>query len=280
MTKQEIIEQLNPLLSIEELEAGFESQQDCIRWANKVAPLLKFDTKHYDDFQDRLRQINIIGLSQQLQGSNLNIMISTARQALVELENDISAPIADSQTNGLEKSRNSWLKPLVIAIAGGLVVAAISIFLLQPMKDSNSSQVKSIRNDMLGIIPESNVANKNQLPNNNESNNTKLSHKILSPIKYSRIAGVNDELLTDNYYKNKYGGFRVKYYCSKIGTTPQLQRVFYGYRFGVPNNHPSYKYIDWLKAQNRICDGEENLDEVDWASPQDYSVPDAITNIR
>lgn len=44
--KKKLLKELRELFEIEELITGFKSQEDCIRWSNLVAPLLKFNEQN------------------------------------------------------------------------------------------------------------------------------------------------------------------------------------------------------------------------------------------
>ncbi len=87
MNDKEKIEQLKSL-KIDRLKEGFlfESQQDCLNWADKVAPLLKFNNQLYNSFMEGYQYIVIEGLSASLYMSHLNKMIGALSQAIIELE--------------------------------------------------------------------------------------------------------------------------------------------------------------------------------------------------
>ena len=46
MNKKQILEKLEKLFYSEEVEKGFSSQEACMDWSNKVAPLLKFNQQY------------------------------------------------------------------------------------------------------------------------------------------------------------------------------------------------------------------------------------------
>jgi hypothetical protein len=49
MDKKKILEKLEALFDLDEVKKGFASQEDCIDWGNKVAPLLKFNPQYYPE---------------------------------------------------------------------------------------------------------------------------------------------------------------------------------------------------------------------------------------
>ncbi|MDP3048956.1 MAG: hypothetical protein Q8N12_05935 [Thermodesulfovibrionales bacterium] len=131
MTNEEIKDQLKQLLNIKEFSEGFKSQQDCIDWSNKVAPLLKFNEEHYQTFREAAHRINVIGLSMKFQDSNLNIMKSAATQALIELENNSTPPsVAKTSIDLPQKITIPWLwRNLHWTVLPTLVSLLVSAFL-------------------------------------------------------------------------------------------------------------------------------------------------------
>ena len=113
MTNDQILAQLRSLARAH--GEGFKSQNECIDWANKVAPLLRFNNDHYITFLNHAGLINTVGLSANAHGTALNNMISTVQQAIAELESGIN--IVDSNTKDEspgdlsfpEKITLSWL---------------------------------------------------------------------------------------------------------------------------------------------------------------------------
>ena len=92
MTNNQILDQLRPLTRAH--GEGFKSQNECIDWANKVAPLLRFNNDHYITFLNHAGLINTVGLSANAHSTALNHMISTVQQAIGELESGMN--IVDS----------------------------------------------------------------------------------------------------------------------------------------------------------------------------------------
>ena len=86
MTRQERLERLRQLrIERQEDDHAFESQSACWDWIDKVAPLLKHDQRHYQNFQHNawcLRR----DLSATRLMTHLDAMISTVNQAIAELE--------------------------------------------------------------------------------------------------------------------------------------------------------------------------------------------------
>lgn len=185
MTNEEIKDQLRQLLSAKELSEGFKSQQDCIDWSNKVAPLLKFNEEHYQTFREAAHRINVIGLSMKFQDSNLNIMKSTATQALIELESNIaSVPNEEPAVTHVEKITLSYLwhnAPVsfwvqVVSIFLAVIVGAFSLGvilgksklyhdIMTPQADSNSTKNIPIQN----AIPIEKTIDKTQAPINSDA---------------------------------------------------------------------------------------------------------------
>lgn len=88
--KRKLLAQLEGFYTINELRSGFKSQKDCISWANKVAPLVKFNDQYYMNFIDCSHKLNVMGISGQLGQSLLNTMISQVEMAIYDLRQDIT----------------------------------------------------------------------------------------------------------------------------------------------------------------------------------------------
>jgi hypothetical protein len=84
MNKRQILKKLEELYNIKEVKEGFPSQQACINWANKVAPLLKFNQQYYYNFLQNAHKINL-PLSSYTLGPALKVMESQVQMAIEEL---------------------------------------------------------------------------------------------------------------------------------------------------------------------------------------------------
>lgn len=72
------------------VDASFDSQQDCIGWSNRVAPLLSFNRRYQKAFLEYAHIINVPTLSAMTYGNAVSHMVSILKQAIVELENGLS----------------------------------------------------------------------------------------------------------------------------------------------------------------------------------------------
>ena len=88
MNKRKILEKLEALYSLDEVKKGFPSQQDCIDWCNKVAPLLKFNSQYYYNFLQNSHKMNL-PLSSLTLGPALKVMVSQVQMAIEELKMEI-----------------------------------------------------------------------------------------------------------------------------------------------------------------------------------------------
>jgi hypothetical protein len=87
--KRHILGQLEKLYGINEVKSGFKSQQDCISWSNKIAPLLKFNDQYYMNFLESSSLLNIRNISGNLAASLLSTMVSQVEMAIEELRKDL-----------------------------------------------------------------------------------------------------------------------------------------------------------------------------------------------
>lgn len=67
----------------------FKSSHDCMIWIDTVAPLLKYDPTHYENFMDHTQYVRITTLSPNTLMPHLNSMMGILNQAIFELENKI-----------------------------------------------------------------------------------------------------------------------------------------------------------------------------------------------
>ena len=102
MTKEETLQRLEELFRAKEVTEGFPSQQACLSWANKVAPLLRFNPQYYQTFLYYL-QIISRNISIYTAEPTFRTMQSQVEMAIEELkidtaaENNIEAPEKESK---------------------------------------------------------------------------------------------------------------------------------------------------------------------------------------
>jgi hypothetical protein len=87
MNKKKLLHKLKVLFDMKEVKNGFPSQQACIDWSNKVAPLLKFNQQYYITFIKNAHKMNL-RLSSYTLVPAFNIMVSQLQMAINELENE------------------------------------------------------------------------------------------------------------------------------------------------------------------------------------------------
>ena len=86
----DVLRKLQELASVPELTSGFNSQQECIAWANKVLPALVFNAEFRQEFMAYQQNINTVGLSGDLQASSLNQMVSILGLAIADRQHQLS----------------------------------------------------------------------------------------------------------------------------------------------------------------------------------------------
>jgi len=117
-------EQLAMLKSLDrKINEPFKSQDDCINWANKVAPFLQFNSQYYETFLYHSNIINTPSLSGTTYGMSVKQMISTLKQAIIELEHNLT-PEKEPK-----KTKEKWhMKPsgvLTLGVIASLISALI-----------------------------------------------------------------------------------------------------------------------------------------------------------
>jgi len=88
MNKQSLLTRLETLFNIPEVKKEFPSQETCIDWANKVAPLLRFNNQYYVNFTQNALKMNLPLSSHTLMPA-FRIMTSQVQMAIEELRMDI-----------------------------------------------------------------------------------------------------------------------------------------------------------------------------------------------
>ena len=85
MNKIKLLSKLKALYNTPEVKKGFPSQEACIDWSNKVAPLLKFDHQYYVNFIENAHKMNLRLSSVTLEPA-FKIMVSQLQMAIEELQ--------------------------------------------------------------------------------------------------------------------------------------------------------------------------------------------------
>ncbi len=101
MDKKENLTELKALFNIPEVKKGFKSQDECLSWIAKVAPLLKFNDQYYKVFYEESIYLSDSRLSAGLLGSKLKRMINQVEMAIEELKIEVS-----KEQNHEEKQTN------------------------------------------------------------------------------------------------------------------------------------------------------------------------------
>lgn len=97
--KQNLLLELEKLYKNGDVRKDWKTQQDCIDWSNKVAPLLQFNNQYYSNFITYAHRINITGLSSLTIKPVINIMLSQVQMAIEELKNDLNTYSSRSSGN-------------------------------------------------------------------------------------------------------------------------------------------------------------------------------------
>jgi hypothetical protein len=116
MNKKALLLKLEELFGVPEVREGFPSQEACIDWANKVAPLLKFNQQYYINFSQNAHKMNLPLSSYSLEPA-FKVMVSQLQMAIEELRVDIepdSQNDTDLSTDDyyVDKSRIQELKSI------------------------------------------------------------------------------------------------------------------------------------------------------------------------
>ena len=112
----------------------WNSHQECIDWTNKVAPLLRYNPEHYEQFMASRKVMLPEHISNALRMTHIRQMSGIVDQAILELENEIEPNHAPDPANAKSKDdvepgwhRATWGKILLRAI---YVVMGFTLILL------------------------------------------------------------------------------------------------------------------------------------------------------
>lgn len=89
MSRQNTLRQLEELFDASEVTDGFSSQFACVSWANRVAPLLRFNQHYHQTFM-RYSQIINQNISVYTAEPAFRSMVSQVEMAIHELRADIA----------------------------------------------------------------------------------------------------------------------------------------------------------------------------------------------
>ena len=89
MSKEDTLQRLEELFKAPEVSGGFPSQAECISWANKAAPLLRFNNHYYQVFMYNSQIINR-NVSSYTAEPAFRTMVSQVEMAIEELKVDIA----------------------------------------------------------------------------------------------------------------------------------------------------------------------------------------------
>lgn len=110
MNKQNTLKRLEELFRAKELADGFPSQAACISWANKVAPLLRFNNQYYQVFLYHLQIINR-NISIYTAEPAFRTMLSQVEMAIEELK--IDSQQQNTETASTEKKEAASSAPVL-----------------------------------------------------------------------------------------------------------------------------------------------------------------------
>jgi ankyrin repeat protein len=142
MNNKEHLEKLKQFQITEKNESVLYSHKNFLSWIDNVAPLLKYDTQHYNNFVKSARTASVRGLSSRAITYYLNIAKSIVNQAIIELENDITETKHTQQAKEKKPKLGRPMVTLLITIIGGLIVGAIIVFVFQPWQQRTRKNVK------------------------------------------------------------------------------------------------------------------------------------------
>ena len=90
MEKKETLAKLEELFRMPEVSSGFPSKQAGLSWANRVAPLLRFNPQYHESFLHYL-QIVSLNVSNYTAAPAFQNMLNQVEMAIEELKHDLAS---------------------------------------------------------------------------------------------------------------------------------------------------------------------------------------------
>ena len=133
MNNKERLEKLKQFQITGKNESVLYSHENFLLWIDNVAPLLKYDNQHYNNFINSARTASTRGLSSRSITQYLNIAKSVVNQAIIELESNITEakpaqqPIKKEVTDKSSDWHNKPLGKIIIGVSIGFIILAITL---------------------------------------------------------------------------------------------------------------------------------------------------------
>lgn len=117
MEKKETLAKLEELFRMPEVSSGFSSKQAGLSWANRVAPLLRFNPQYHEPFLHYL-QIVSHNVSNYTAAPAFRNMLNQVEMAIEELKHDLASMPETKVTDATAKEVNSSILKLEPNIYG------------------------------------------------------------------------------------------------------------------------------------------------------------------
>jgi hypothetical protein len=117
MQKKETLAKLEELFRMPEVSSGFPSKQAGLSWANRVAPLLRFNPQYHELFLHYL-QIVSLNVSNYTTAPPFQNMLNQVEMAIEELKHDLASMTEAKVTDATAKETNSSVLKLEPNIYG------------------------------------------------------------------------------------------------------------------------------------------------------------------
>lgn len=170
MDKKLILKKLEEMFSMKEVTKGFKTQDDCLNWANKVAPLLMFNEQYHINFLECSHKLNL-NISGLLAAQIFRIMRSQVQMAIeelklsIEMEENILDEMYFSENSHLDIQKN--LARVIRQAQKSLWVfdAYMDEKIIEELSEIPATEVKLLTNQTKGLFQQRLNALKQQFPN-------------------------------------------------------------------------------------------------------------------
>ncbi len=117
MEKKETLTKLEELFQMPEVRSGFPSKQAGLSWANRVAPLLRFNPQYHEPFLHYL-QIVSLNVSNYTTAPAFQNMLNQVEMAIEELKHDLASITETKVPDAMAKEVNPSILKLEPNIYG------------------------------------------------------------------------------------------------------------------------------------------------------------------
>jgi hypothetical protein len=110
--------------------AVFEGHQHCVEWVNRVAPLLRYDDEHHQEFMQHAQVMLPEQISVARRMTHIRALAGIVDRAIIELENGIVTQRAEDKTPKESNGKANPIEPSWHKSTFGKILLEVGISLI------------------------------------------------------------------------------------------------------------------------------------------------------